>query len=158
MLCKLFWTTPQNKVPPAIKREFQSVHFDSNCVLTMCYWSNLLIFYNYQQMGQFQVGCAIKTGVWLTAADSICCLGFWRTAGDFLATYNFFLLSSFNSKMAWQQLHSHICTELRHWQEQTAVLYFFFSAVRSIQIQLRREMKCNVNTAKCKWHILSLLI
>lgn len=86
-----------------------TVYFDINCILTMCHWSNLLISHNYHQMGQFQVGCAIKTGVRLTAVV----LDF-SLLGDFLATYVFF----FNSKMAWQQLRSHIRNELRHWYEQ----------------------------------------
>lgn len=39
-------------------------------------------------MEQFYFGCAIKTKV--SDLLFICCLGFWRTAGDFLATYVFF--------------------------------------------------------------------
>lgn len=105
--------------PQLSKREIQEqcIFWLFGCILTMFYWSNLLISHNYHQMEQFQVGCAIKARVWLTAVYSICCLGFWPTAGDFLATCAFFHLSSFNSKMAWQQLRSHIRNELRHWQE-----------------------------------------
>lgn len=95
-------------------------------ILTLAAFNNVLLKWsfnltNYHQIEQFQVGCAIKTRVWITAADSICCLGFFGVLQGISSPHTsffFFPLSSFNSKMAWQQLRSHIRNELRHWQEQ----------------------------------------
>lgn len=71
----------------------------------------------------------LKPGVLMTAAGSLCCLGFLALCRGFphhiCPFFFFFLLSSFNSKMVWQQLHTHGCSELRHWQEQTAVFPYF---------------------------------
>lgn len=128
---KMFWATPQlkKKQKKKLSPNQQKGNSRAECALTYIFttpcWSNLLISHNYYKMVQFQVGCAIKSRLWLTAVDSICCLRFWRTAGDFLATCVFFHLSSFNSKMAWQQLRSHIRSELRHWRERRAAVSYY---------------------------------
>lgn len=67
----------KKKIPHYQKGNSRTVYV---LTLTKCYCSNLLISCNYDQIEQFQVGCA-------TESSKSCRLPWiWRTAGDFLAT------------------------------------------------------------------------
>lgn len=88
-----------------------------------CIFFSFLSFYNCRPMEAFKAGCV----------DDCCRLivlpwifgPLQGISSPHMSFFFFFLLSSFNSKMAWQQLHTHGCSELRHWQEQTAVFPHF---------------------------------
>lgn len=134
------------KIPRYQKGNSRTVYI---LTLTKCYCSNLLISCNYDQIEQFQVGCATESSkscrLLFVALDLAYCRGFPRHI------HLFFLLSSFN--LQWPD-NSCAHTYAMSWntnKKRTAVLHFS-SALTSVQVQLTHmkwSVKWRVNTRKC---------